>query len=75
MDTTTSILGEIEASNAPSMKRKIARPVKEVNADMMHRLEPQPKNCSVSSWSAGDSAQTYAEADPPVDGEFDKGID
>ena len=44
IETTTSILGEIEASKAPRMNRKMARPVNEVKADMMHKLDPQPKN-------------------------------
>lgn len=78
IDTTTSILGEIDASKAPRMNRKIARPVKEVKADMMHKLEPQPKNCVVSA--LGTQFQqgtnwTYAKADPLVDGELDEGID
>jgi len=32
------------ASNAPRINRKIAMPVKEVNADMIQRLAPHPKN-------------------------------
>jgi len=36
--------GEILASKAPRMNRKMARPVKDVKADMIQRLEPHPKN-------------------------------
>jgi hypothetical protein len=50
IETTTSILGEILASNAPMMNLKIAIPVKEVKADMMHTLEPHPKNCQISEY-------------------------
>lgn len=46
METTTSILGEMEDSKAPRMNRNIAKPVNEVNADMIHKLEPHPKNCN-----------------------------
>lgn len=77
MDTTTSILGEMEASNAPRINRKIARPVKEVKADMIQRLDPQPKNCGVRSVRAirTSDQKTHAETDPLVYGKLDQGVD
>jgi hypothetical protein len=41
------IEGEILASKAPRINRKIAIPVKEVKADMIQRLEPHPKNWKI----------------------------
>ena len=43
-DLNVRIDGEILASKAPRINRKIAIPVKEVKADIMHRLAPHPKN-------------------------------
>jgi len=65
--------GEILASKAPRMNRKIAIPVKEVNADMIQRLAPHPKNCRSGSYSRL-AAMTYTETDPPVHRELDQSI-
>lgn len=43
IETTTSIDGAIEASKAPRMNRKTARPAKFLNAARMQHETPQPR--------------------------------
>lgn len=74
MKVVIHMLGEILASKAPRIKRKIAIPVKEVKADMIQRLAPQPKNWRVRKLLVSREC-AYAETDPPVHRKLDKSID
>ena len=67
------ILGDILASKAPRIKRKMAIPVKEVKADMIQRLAPHPKNLKIRDRTQR-RQETYTEADPSVHWEFDQGV-